>query len=87
MGMPQFGHRVRAFRKSRGLKQWEVARKVGVEQHTVSAWESGLHVPRLEVCQRLADAFGLDLQYLLFGPLPEPPADDGAATPDPAEAG
>lgn len=50
--------RLRLERVSRGLRQEELARLLGVSQGSVSLWERGIAVPRPEVAERLGALFG-----------------------------
>lgn len=58
--------RIKECRKRAGLKQDFVAEFLGVEQPTVSRWESGVHVPDIPTCMRLAQLFKVPLMAL-FG--------------------
>lgn len=46
---PSFGQRIRHLRRAHGLKQLVIAQGTGVDQATVSRWESGLQVPQIEI--------------------------------------
>jgi transcriptional regulator with XRE-family HTH domain len=50
--LPAFHLRLRRLRRSRGLKQAYVATLLGVDQSTVSRWESGSLVPEPEQIER-----------------------------------
>lgn len=43
-----------------GLSQEEFARKVGVTQGTVCAWEAGEHLPRASLFPKIARILGVD---------------------------
>lgn len=43
--LPSFGQRIRQQRRAHGLKQLVIAQGMGVDQATVSRWESGQNVP------------------------------------------
>ena len=46
---PAFGPRLRTLRRARSLKQSALAEMIGVEQSTVSRWESGTLIPSSDV--------------------------------------
>lgn len=50
--LPAFHLRLRRLRRSRGLKQAYVAALLGVDQSTVSRWESGALVPEQDLLER-----------------------------------
>lgn len=57
--------RVRELRESKGIQQKELAVDLGVSQPTVSDWESGRKVPSAKSMAKLADYFGVSVDYLL----------------------
>lgn len=57
--------RVRELREARGLQQKELAIDLCVSQPTISDWESGRKVPSAKSTQKLADYFGVSIDYLL----------------------
>lgn len=59
------GHRVRALREERDWTQRELALRAGVERATVASWETGRRTPEPHVLTRLADLFGVTVDYLL----------------------
>lgn len=54
-GLEDWGAQLRRFRRLRALKQSALAEMVGVDQATVSRWESGRQSPDLGTQQRLRD--------------------------------
>ncbi|MCI8810640.1 MAG: helix-turn-helix transcriptional regulator [Oscillibacter sp.] len=61
-----FGEKVRAERKRLHLSQTELAKKIGVTQRAVTSYETNRTRPRgLSAYQRLADALGVNINYLL----------------------
>src|SRR5258707_3567205 len=56
--LPAFHLRLRRLRRSRGLKQAYVAALLGVEQSTVSRWETGALVPDPDVAERALRLLG-----------------------------
>ena len=61
------GGRIREARKSRGLSQADLARRVGVSQPAIANWESGIHDPRRITLSKLADALQTSLDWLAAG--------------------
>lgn len=59
--------RIRATRKSRGFSQAELGRKLGIKQSNIGRWEQGQHNPRPSTLRRIADALGVNLNWLLTG--------------------
>ena len=57
--------RVRELREAKGIQQKELAIDLGVSQPTVSDWESGRKVPSAKSTAKLADNFGVSVDYLL----------------------
>lgn len=52
--------RLRDLRVNRGLTQWEVAEKMGLNsQSVISEWETGATMPTIASFTRWAEAFGL----------------------------
>jgi len=54
-GLADWGGQLRRFRRLRALKQVALAELVGVDQATISRWESGRQSPDLAMQQRLRD--------------------------------
>ncbi|MGV6803661.1 MAG: helix-turn-helix domain-containing protein, partial [Ruegeria sp.] len=55
-GFPAFGRRLKRLRRANGLKQDALAHLVGVDQTTVSRWESGIQTPEAEMQSRAFSA-------------------------------
>ncbi|MFQ5562814.1 MAG: helix-turn-helix domain-containing protein [Parvularculaceae bacterium] len=66
-GALSIGDRIRRARKSLGLNQACLARRVGVSQPAVANWESGVHDPRRLMLVKLADALGVSAEWLAEG--------------------
>lgn len=58
-------NRIKLTRESLGLSQKFVAVSVGVSPASVSMWESGTKDPTRENLIKLADLFGVSVDYLL----------------------
>lgn len=60
-----FSEKVRTIRKSKGLKQSDLADMLEVKRSTVGKWETGDNRPTLEVLERMADLFQTSIDDLL----------------------
>lgn len=63
---------LRRARREAGLSQVELARRAGVTQSVVSAYESGARQPSLPMLERLVNATGHDLELVLHSCQPAP---------------
>lgn len=59
------GERISIMRRSRKISQIELAKKLGVSQSAVAAWETGRNEPNLEMLDSLADIFNVPMSALL----------------------
>lgn len=60
------GARIKAERESQGLKQWELAKMVGVAPSTILRYESGtFKAPKLPVIESIAKCLGVSPMWLL----------------------
>ncbi len=59
------GERLKKLRLENHLQQDQVARLVGVERSTVSLWENDLRQPSCGILVRLANVYGVTVDYLL----------------------
>ena len=66
--------------KQHGVTAYRVAKDTGVTTATLTSWKQGKYTPKPEKMQKIADYFGVDSQYLLFGDEKSPlvPADERA---------
>lgn len=62
-----FAARLRALRTERGWTQAELGKKVGMDGSGIRGYELKLHHPPLMTLQKLADVFGVSVDYLLSG--------------------
>lgn len=62
-----FLHRLRMARLDKGFTQDYVASQLGVRQATISDWENGLVMPRLDKVIELSRFYGVSFDYLLSG--------------------
>ena len=61
----KFGENLKNLRKSCGMKQSELAGRLGVDQRTVSAWEHGVCEPNLATLLEISRIFNEDLLDLI----------------------
>ena len=59
------GNAIRMLREKRLLSQRQLAKKVGVSQPCIVAWENGRMCPSMDNAKRLADEFNVPIEYLL----------------------
>lgn len=71
MDLKGVGARIHALRLTRGLSQEELADLVGVDQSTISHWESGHHSPDVLQIMRLLEVLGANTSDILPGPRTE----------------
>ncbi len=62
-----FGDRLAAAREATGLKQKELAQRVGVKTGTLRNWEEDLSEPRANRLSMLGGILGVSLGWLLTG--------------------
>lgn len=60
-----FKDRLIKLRKSKGLTQAEMAKKIDVHRATYSNYETGLRTPDYETLKKIADFFDVSVDYLL----------------------
>ena len=65
--------------KERGVSPTRAARDNGLKQQSVSSWKKRGSTPKAETVQKLADYFGVSVDYLLGAKLP-PTSTDFATT-------
>ena len=63
--MENFGERLAALRKERGLSQEDLAEKLQLTRQTISKWETGASTPDLELLVQLAEVFDVSVDSLL----------------------
>lgn len=65
--MTNINETLRQLRLDRGMTQDEVAGQVGLTRQAVSSYESGRTQPGLDILQRLADVYQVELTDLIYG--------------------
>jgi len=63
--MVDFSQRLRKLRHMKRLTQEQVARKIGVTASMVSSYETDIRLPSYEVLIKIANLFGVTVDYLL----------------------
>lgn len=71
---PTLGDNIRFLRKSKGLKQEDLANVLGSCRSTVGQWEIGANTPPIDAIVQIADFFGVSLDDMLSRPLNDGPA-------------
>lgn len=62
-----FGDRVAAAREAVGLGQVDLARRLGVKEKTIRAWEDDTAEPRANKLQMLSGVLNVSMRWLLTG--------------------
>lgn len=73
------GARLKELRLRSGDSQERVAQTIGCSVSDISRWERGAVAPQALRLARLAVHFGVSTDYLLFGPVAQPPAPESEA--------
>lgn len=55
----EIGSKIRIARKQAGLKQKELAEKIGVSESRISQYENGSQRPRIDTIQKIAEGLGI----------------------------
>lgn len=63
--MATFSGRLLQLRKSKGLSQESVAKEAGITSRTYQRYESGEREPVVSVLIRMADLYGVSIDYLV----------------------
>lgn len=60
-----FGSMIKKLREQKNLKQEDIAKMMNVDRSTVGKWENGSSKPDYEKMIKLADYYGVSVDYLL----------------------
>ena len=63
----EFGHRLRAARKNKGLSGYKLAMMLDVESPNITHWENGRNYPGIDKLIRLSEMLGVSIDWLLMG--------------------
>ena len=62
-----FGRWIKEKRRKAGLKQYELARMIPVNQNTLSRYETGEKLPPLDVVEKICEIFKAELLIREYG--------------------
>lgn len=65
-------NRIKQLRTERGIKQTELAKIINVSQAALSGYETGKYEADLATYRKIAEYFGVSVDYLLGGDVPAP---------------
>lgn len=61
------GERIRKTREEKGIKQKDLADKIGISYVMLSQYERGVRTPKYEMVDKIAEALNIDPFYLMYG--------------------
>ncbi|KAF5071795.1 helix-turn-helix protein [anaerobic digester metagenome] len=53
--------------KERNISAYKIAKETGVTTATLTSWKQGKYTPKQDKLQKIADYFGVSLEYLMTG--------------------
>lgn len=59
------GERIAQLRKSRSMSQFQLAKTLNIATSTLGMYETNKRKPNMEMLEKLADFFGVSIDYLL----------------------
>ena len=68
--------------KKYGVTAYKVAKETGITQSTLSDWKRGRSTPKTDNMKKIADYFGVSVEYLMTGQDPEPTKNPALAARD-----
>ncbi|MEE6665625.1 helix-turn-helix transcriptional regulator [Limosilactobacillus fermentum] len=74
------GERIAQLRKSRSMSQFQLAKTLNIATSTLGMYETNKRKPNMEMLEKLADFFGVSVDYLLGRPEKEKNASDEPLT-------
>lgn len=57
-------NKIREYRKKKNLSQEQIAKEMGLKQHTISQWETGERTPNVKKALKLAEMLGTMVESL-----------------------
>lgn len=67
--------------EGKGVTPYAVCKETGISKVTISDWKRGRSVPKQDKIQKLANYFGVPMEYIMTGEMPE----GGYSDPETAE--
>ena len=67
---------IRRLRAEKGINQEQLAEQLHVTRQAVSNWENGKTQPDIEMLTKMAEIFGVSVEYLIYGKEPVKETDD-----------
>ncbi|MCP4162095.1 MAG: helix-turn-helix transcriptional regulator [Deltaproteobacteria bacterium] len=68
-----FGKKLRQLRKEKEWSQDELSARIGIDGRHISRYENGKFMPSADVIVKIAQAFNVSIDYLLFEDSPKAP--------------
>lgn len=59
--------------KERGITSYRIAKDTGLNSAMFTSWKQGKYTPKQDKLQKIADYFGVSVDYLMTGSDPAPP--------------
>lgn len=66
--------------QSRKVTAYQVAKATGISQSTLSDWKKGRSVPKMDKIQKIAEYFGVSVDYLMGNETEKDPAPKSGVT-------
>lgn len=66
--------------KKCGYSSYKVSVETGIAQSTLSDWKTGKSTPKADKMQKIADLFGVSVEYLMTGNEPDTLSDNALST-------
>jgi len=76
------GKKLTEARTSLDISQAEAARRIGISQSTYSGYETGTRRIKLSMLRRIADVYGVAVDWLIGTEIPDPPERDALTLSD-----
>ncbi len=64
MGYDFKNNKIEELRKGKNFSQRQLAKEIGTSQANLSRWEKGINEPSIIECWKIADFFGVSIDFL-----------------------